>query len=89
MILTALFKIIELLTVKANNRSTGPRPTGGSNKESKSHENLPTHPTGARNSDGTDNGGTGIRNRQHLYSRSDRRHDRFIYRRLFLSLDDG
>ena len=85
MILTALFKIIELLTVKPNK---GSQPARGSNKKDKSNENVSTHPIGASDRDWPDDGRPGVRGGEHLLPSTHFRSDHGFHRRLFFPFND-
>ena len=83
MILTALFKLIELLTVKPNNGSRPPR-RSNPNQKGESNENVSTHSTGSGTREGVGHHGRDIRGSVYgdlsTHSRDDRhfRHGLFI-----------
>jgi len=87
MILTALFKLIELLTVKPNNGQRLAR-ISKQNRKNESHENLPTYPTGAGTRQGTHHHGRDLRNGMHGHLSAHPRDDRHFRHGLFVPFHD-
>jgi hypothetical protein len=87
MILTALFKLIELLTVKPNRNS---RSAKGPNAKQKgeANENLQTHTTGAGDRKGAYGHGHDLRGGEHDHSPAHRWSGRHIRHGLFIPFHD-
>ena len=87
MILTALFKLMELLTVKPNNGRRAVR-NSKQNQKVENHENVSTYTTGASHREGADGHGSDLRGGEHDHSPVHRRSGRYIRHGLFIPFHD-
>jgi hypothetical protein len=87
MILTALFKLIELLTVKPNNSSRSVKSSNAKQK-GEANEDLRTHTTGASDREGAYDHGRDLRGGEHDQSPIHRRNDRYFRHGLFIPFHD-